>query len=157
MALKLWALPRLRKILALDDEDLEQIVTYTSNLPEAERAQHLQSLLGDSPESLEFIAAFIHRQTDPLAGQVSHKADGGDEDVKASNGKTATATPPPPPPSYAPLPGPSQVTQSSSSNLRGPPRYHTNDVIEAGKRRAIDEVRSRSRFLFLSSKRDNWW
>ncbi|EEP79651.1 conserved hypothetical protein [Uncinocarpus reesii 1704] len=61
-ALDAWALPRLAKLLPLDDESLKQVIAYTASLPKQESATHLRNLLDDSAASLEFIAAFNSRR-----------------------------------------------------------------------------------------------
>lgn len=63
MDLSSWALPQLSKLLPLDDESLKQIISYTETLPNKEAADHLQNLLGDSPQALEFITSFNNRRT----------------------------------------------------------------------------------------------
>lgn len=57
-----WALPRLSKILPIDDESLKEIVTYTASLSKEAAAEHLKNLLGDSPQALEFISSFNSRR-----------------------------------------------------------------------------------------------
>ncbi|KAL2356697.1 C2HC5 finger protein [Cryomyces antarcticus] len=65
MALSIWALPRLSKLLPLDEDSLKQIITYTDTLPREAAAEHLKNLLGDSPQALEFIASFNSRRQTP--------------------------------------------------------------------------------------------
>lgn len=60
-----WALPRLQKLLPLDEESLKQIVTYADTLPKDAAADHLKDMLGDSPQAFEFIAAFNQRRQRP--------------------------------------------------------------------------------------------
>ena len=62
MDLSAWALPQLSKLLPLDDESLKQIISYTDSLSQKEAADHLQNLLGDSPQALEFITSFNNRR-----------------------------------------------------------------------------------------------
>jgi hypothetical protein len=62
MDLSTWALPQLSKLLPLDEESLTQVITYTESLPNREAAEHLQNLLGDSPQALEFITSFNNRR-----------------------------------------------------------------------------------------------
>lgn len=57
-----WALPQLSKLLPLDDDSLKQVISYTESLPNREAADHLQNLLGDSPQALEFITSFNNRR-----------------------------------------------------------------------------------------------
>ncbi|KAF2202122.1 zf-C2HC5-domain-containing protein [Delitschia confertaspora ATCC 74209] len=63
MDLSNWALPQLSRLLPLDDDSLKQIITYTESLPPKDAAEHLQNLLGDSPQALEFITSFNNRRT----------------------------------------------------------------------------------------------
>lgn len=53
-----WAISRISKILPLDEDTLQQILDYTSTLPKPAAAKHLQDILGDSPQALEFISTF---------------------------------------------------------------------------------------------------
>ncbi|KAF1925412.1 zf-C2HC5-domain-containing protein [Didymella exigua CBS 183.55] len=62
MSLAAWALPQLSKLLPLDNDSLKQIVEYTESLPNREAADHLQNMLGDSPQALEFITSFNNRR-----------------------------------------------------------------------------------------------
>ena len=62
MALSTWALPQLSRLLPLDDESLKQIIDYSSTLTKEGAAEHLKNLLGDSPQSLEFISSFNSRR-----------------------------------------------------------------------------------------------
>ncbi|KAH8678159.1 hypothetical protein BX600DRAFT_479497 [Xylariales sp. PMI_506] len=64
MALYNWALPHLQELLPLDEDELRQIITYTSSLIDTEAVDHLEGLLGESPPSLEFIAQFISQRTE---------------------------------------------------------------------------------------------
>ncbi|KAK2816021.1 hypothetical protein FQN49_008061 [Arthroderma sp. PD_2] len=61
-SLETWAVPRLAKLLPLDDESLKQVITYSSSLSKDESAEHLRNLLDDSPAALEFISAFNSRR-----------------------------------------------------------------------------------------------
>jgi hypothetical protein len=62
--LQSWALPRLQRLLPIDDESLKEIITYTSSLGKGSGAEHLKNLLGDSPPALEFISSFNGRRPD---------------------------------------------------------------------------------------------
>ena len=62
MSLSEWALPQLSKLLPLDSDSLKQIISYTESLPNSEAADHLQNMLGDSPQALEFITSFNNRK-----------------------------------------------------------------------------------------------
>ncbi|CAK7209954.1 hypothetical protein SBRCBS47491_000621 [Sporothrix bragantina] len=95
-------LPRLRKLLPLDDAELNQVIDYTAKLSsDDEAASHLQGLLGDSPEAVEFVADFVKHR-----GELAQPS---------SNQTNGTAAAPSPPakdensgqsPQYAPPPGP---------------------------------------------------
>jgi hypothetical protein len=67
MDISAWALPQLSKLLPLDEESLKQVISYTDSLSNREAADHLQNLLGDSPQALEFITSFNNRRK-PKAG-----------------------------------------------------------------------------------------
>ncbi|KAJ9660692.1 hypothetical protein H2198_002435 [Neophaeococcomyces mojaviensis] len=71
--LMLWALPRLQRLLPIDDESLREIITYTSTLPKEAGAEHLKNMLGDSPQSFEFISAFNSRRPDIKPPQASRQ------------------------------------------------------------------------------------
>lgn len=62
--LQSWALPRLERLLPIDDESLKEVITYTSSLDKDSGAEHLKNLLGDSPPALEFISSFNSRRPD---------------------------------------------------------------------------------------------
>jgi hypothetical protein len=52
------ALNQIRKLLPLDDESLSQLLEYSRSLTPNNAAEHLKSVLGDSPQALEFISTF---------------------------------------------------------------------------------------------------
>ncbi|EME87901.1 uncharacterized protein MYCFIDRAFT_148522 [Pseudocercospora fijiensis CIRAD86] len=66
-ALHSWALPRLQQLLPIDDESLQQIISYSESLPKDAAADHLKNLLGDDAKSLEFISSFNQRRRDVAA------------------------------------------------------------------------------------------
>ncbi|CAG5155414.1 uncharacterized protein ALTATR162_LOCUS3651 [Alternaria atra] len=68
MDLSTWALPQLSKLLPLDEESLKQIISYTESLSHNESADHLQNLLGDSPQAIEFITSFNNRRKPKASG-----------------------------------------------------------------------------------------
>ncbi|KAI2484675.1 C2HC5 finger protein [Pyrenophora tritici-repentis] len=68
-----WALPQLSKLLPLDDESLKQIISYTESLSQKESADHLQNLLGDSPQALEFITSFNNRRNSKASSASNQK------------------------------------------------------------------------------------
>ena len=63
--LQAWALPRIMRLLPLDDDSLVEVLTYATSLSKAEGAEHLKNILGDSPAALEFISSFSSRRRDP--------------------------------------------------------------------------------------------
>ena len=140
MALQQWALPKLSELLPLDEESLKQIVTYTDTLPDAQAAEHLTNLLGDSPQALEFISSFnarrpnAHRSAPAVATskQVSDSKDSKQQDNYSNDSEQGKKLPAFAPPSYPP------PIQGASV---APHRPHTNLVIEAAHVRARDEVR----------------
>ncbi|KAM5473381.1 hypothetical protein MauCBS54593_002175 [Microsporum audouinii] len=71
-SLETWAVPRLAKLLPLDEESLKQVISYSSSLSKDESAEHLKNLLDDSPAALEFISAFNSRR-----GQHQRQSDNG--------------------------------------------------------------------------------
>lgn len=75
------AVSRLSQILPLDEETLQQILDYASTLPKPAAAKHLQDILGDSPQALEFISSFNSQrdvqdenQTEPAPASVEAPA-----------------------------------------------------------------------------------
>ncbi|KAI9760590.1 MAG: hypothetical protein M4579_001559 [Chaenotheca gracillima] len=57
-----WAISQLNRILPLPEPDIRQVINYSLSLPPADAADHLKNLLGDSPQSLEFISSFNARR-----------------------------------------------------------------------------------------------
>ncbi|KAF2023898.1 zf-C2HC5-domain-containing protein [Setomelanomma holmii] len=74
MDISAWALTQLSKLLPLDDESLKQIISYTESLSNKEAADHLQNLLGDSPQALEFITSFNNRRKPKVSANSSQNA-----------------------------------------------------------------------------------
>lgn len=144
MTLEQWALPKLSEILPFDEDSLKEIIRYTSTLPDAEAAEHLRSLLGETEKSEEFIVSFNEHRSNPPPDMSMSKSNG----FSDSKTEKAEKLPPPQanhppihskcdqelPPSYAP---PSYAPPSRSVQRRRP---HTNPVIEAANIRARDEV-----------------
>lgn len=155
LALRQWALPELRKLLPLNDGELEQILSYTGMLPDSEATQNLETLLGDSPESLQFIASYIEHRAVLNAAKQAGSSDNQNtaywHTSRGTAGKFSAA-------SSGQVP-----TQRNSSMASDPPvydaplrrwpaigcadsaggfvrHYHTNEVVEASNRRAVDEV-----------------
>lgn len=160
MALPQWELEQqLSALLPLGEGELNQIISYVDTLSTPEANEYLHDLLGNSPEALRFVSAFnetrgernVGARNNAVDGKGNHfappdgppaKADVSSGDVKSApvnDGKdraqnasnqvsspTMHAPPPMPPP----------------TSSRAAARHHTNQVIEAGKIRAQDEVRS---------------
>jgi hypothetical protein len=108
----------MQRILPLSDDELRQILVYADSLEQHEAASHLEDLMGDSPQSKEFIASYTkHRESrrdqPPDYSGSSHKSD--------SKGA---------PPAYD--------SNGARSSTRSMP--HTNAFIEAARVRARDEV-----------------
>lgn len=61
--LQSWAVPRLQRLLPLDDNSAKEVITYSSTLPKDAAAENLKTLLGDSPKALEFISSFNSRRS----------------------------------------------------------------------------------------------
>lgn len=69
-----WALPQLQRLLPIDEQSLEEVVTYSASLSKEAGAEHLKNLLGDSPQALEFISSFNSRRPDTSnANSVPHR------------------------------------------------------------------------------------
>ena len=66
-----WALPRIKRLLPLDDDSLVEVLTHATSLSKAEGAEHLKNILGDSSAALEFISSFSSRRRDPSPGPAS--------------------------------------------------------------------------------------
>jgi len=62
--LQSWAVPRLQRLLPIDDESLKEIIVYTTTLSKEAGAEHLKNMLGDSAQAFEFISAFNSRRPD---------------------------------------------------------------------------------------------
>ncbi|KAF1991612.1 zf-C2HC5-domain-containing protein, partial [Aulographum hederae CBS 113979] len=63
-----WALPKLQAFLPLDEASLKEMITYNDTLSNDEAAENLKSLLGESPQTIEFISTFNarrHKTTEP--------------------------------------------------------------------------------------------
>lgn len=162
MALQEWELQqRLSALLPLGEGELNQILSYVATLPTPEAKEYLNDLLGDSPEALKFIAAFNESRADsnPSANGMADSKGGQlappDYQSPPANPQNGSNMPNPDaktafsdsratdqnnagqvnqPASFAPPPMPPPTTSRSSA------RHHTNQVIEAGKIRAQDEV-----------------
>ncbi|KAK2627701.1 hypothetical protein QTJ16_002347 [Diplocarpon rosae] len=61
------SLQKLSKLLSLPEEDLQQVLDYAATLSKQEAADHFNNLLGESPQSIEFISSFNSRRLDPTS------------------------------------------------------------------------------------------
>lgn len=57
-----WALPRLQRLLPIDDESLREIINYATGLSKEAGAEHFKNMLGDSSQAFEFISGFNSRR-----------------------------------------------------------------------------------------------
>ncbi|KAL6710720.1 hypothetical protein ACN47E_007777 [Coniothyrium glycines] len=101
MDLASWALPQLSRLLPLDEDSLKQIISSTESLPTREAADYLQSLLGDSPQALEFITSFNNRRSSKSSAvssqaQVSNASSGVPKSKPRPNKKQGLSRLPPP-------------------------------------------------------------
>ncbi|KAK4913114.1 hypothetical protein LTR66_017236, partial [Elasticomyces elasticus] len=64
-----WALPRIQRLLPLDDESLREVINYNVTLPKEAGAEHLGNMLGETPQAFEFISAFNARRPDVKPSQ----------------------------------------------------------------------------------------
>jgi hypothetical protein len=148
--LQQWALPQLAHLLPLPEDELKQVVAYVESLSDIETEGHLQDMLGDSGEANQFTTHFIERRNYLRASarkQMSdEKSSLRQQDAavptspgaaSSSNGATQTADVKGQPPAYVPPQGPPPVNAAGIAAAR----HHTNQVIEAAKVRARDEVR----------------
>ncbi len=58
------SLAQLSKLLPLPESDLQQVLDYAATLSKQEAADHFNNLLGESPQSIEFISSFNSRRQD---------------------------------------------------------------------------------------------
>lgn len=59
-----WALPRLSRLLPIDEASLKEIIIYSASLSKPAAAEHLKNLLGDSAPALEFISSLNSRRAE---------------------------------------------------------------------------------------------
>jgi len=102
MALQQWALPRLSKLLPLEQGELQQIIIYTDTLSARDASTHLTNLLGDSPQASEFVASFNEHRSGSEFG-ASKQANQSDNSTNKYM-----------PPSYAPPSNGLQVDRSNA-------------------------------------------
>ena len=147
--LRQWALPQLSHLLPLSEDELRSIIDYVDPLPDSETQEHLQGLLGDSPEANQFLAQFIERREYFRASarkQMSDEKSLAGSGVSVANGGSSVADP-----THTLRPTDQQNAPPAYVRPAGPPPAngggaraalnHTNPVIEAARVRAKDEVR----------------
>jgi hypothetical protein len=78
---KEMSLPQLAGLLPLPDSDLQQILDYAATLSKEEAAGHFKNLLGESPQSIEFISSFNSRRRDPASKPLSEQTTQSDSGV----------------------------------------------------------------------------
>ena len=150
--LQQWALPQLTHLLPLPEDELKQVIAYVDSLSDTEPESHLQDMLGDSAEANQFTSQFIERRNYLRASSNKQMSDEksalrqrdaaaptsptSPTAANSSNGPTQGTNGKGQPPAYAAPSGPPPV------NARGiaAARHHTNQVVEAAKVRARDEV-----------------
>ncbi|KAI1653817.1 zf-C2HC5-domain-containing protein [Daldinia decipiens] len=62
---------QLSKLLPLPEGELKQVIDYAATLSKPDAAEHFRNLLGESPESIDFIASFNSKRQDPTASTTS--------------------------------------------------------------------------------------
>lgn len=164
MALREWELEQqLAAVLPLGESELNQILSYVGTLSGPEATEYLKDLLGNSSESLRFITAFEEsrlpvnevgtrvtmdskdnglapvRDSSLSKGQSESKpkvSSGDAEPTTTSHAQSKehqTSGEVTSSPRYAPPAGPPPRSSKAV-------RHHTNQVIEAARVRAQDEV-----------------
>ncbi|KAF2501775.1 hypothetical protein BU16DRAFT_534405 [Lophium mytilinum] len=116
-------LSELSKLLPLDEDSLKQIITYTETLSDAEAAEHLRNLLGDSLEALDFITSFTTQRWAP-ANAMSTKMNDSKADDKTSEKRLDGSNGHPPaydPPAYPPPSAMASKASQPSSDSKGAP------------------------------------
>ena len=148
-SLEQWALPELGHLLPLSEDELKQIINYVEPKSDPETEAHLQELLGDSPEVAQFTVQFVERRqflrasarkqmSDEKSSLAMSPAGANSNDAtNASTGHQPSQDIKGNPPAYLPPAGPPPANAAG----RAAARHHTNQVIEASKVRARDEVR----------------
>ncbi|KAI1623156.1 hypothetical protein EDD37DRAFT_633964 [Exophiala viscosa] len=122
--LQSWALPRLQRLLPIDDESLKEVITYSTTLPKQDSANHLKNLLGDSPQALEFISSFNSRRSNVIQDpKPQPSAPGVDEGGSTGPRKRA------PKKSKAPLhsTGPARVPEGYGNVAGGYTKHYETD------------------------------
>jgi hypothetical protein len=96
------SLAQLSKLLPLLEPDLQQVLDYAATLSKQGAADHFNNLLGESPQSIEFISSFNSRRQGPgssskaQATPASNETSGVPKSTrKALKKKAPSHTPPP--------------------------------------------------------------
>ncbi len=99
------SLSQLSRLLPLPEPDLQQILSYASTLSKEEAAAHFNNLLGESPQSIEFISSFNSRRKDPSSASAlsSQQASSNANDISEVP-KTTRKQPKKKPPLHTPAP-----------------------------------------------------
>src|ERR1700709_2075678 len=68
------SLTQLSRLLPLPEPDLQQVLDYAATLSKQEAVDHFNNLLGESPQSVEFISSFNSRRKEIASRPVSQSA-----------------------------------------------------------------------------------
>jgi hypothetical protein len=68
------SLGQLSKLLPLPEGELQQVLDYAATLSKKGAADHFNNLLGESPQSIEFISSFNSSRKDPASASTSRAA-----------------------------------------------------------------------------------
>ncbi|TVY17553.1 Uncharacterized protein LARI1_G004325 [Lachnellula arida] len=68
------SLTQLSKLLPLPEGELKQVLDYAMTLSKQAAADHFNNLLGESPQSIEFISSFNSSRKDPTSASASRTA-----------------------------------------------------------------------------------
>lgn len=130
--LESWALPRLQRLLPIDDTSLKEIITYAATLPKQESANHLKNLLGDSAQALEFISSFNARRSN-VAENPKSQTTASTADETSSPGPRKRAPKKPRAPLHST--GPARVSEGYG-DVSGAytKRYEVDDYAPGGRR-----------------------
>ena len=77
------SLTQLRNLLPLPDEELQQVLDYAATLSKQGAADHFNGILGESPQSIEFISSFNSRRKGPVSSSSSSPQPPPQEDLSA--------------------------------------------------------------------------
>lgn len=80
---------QLSKLLPLPEEELQQALDYAATLSKQDAADHFNNLLGESPQSIDFISSFNSRRQDPASNSKALQTDGVPKPAKKQGKKKA--------------------------------------------------------------------